>query len=168
MHEFIVDTNVPLIAKGDSHMSTMCEENCANFIEGFLTGKKILVIDDEYAILDEYMRCIPTTGPINFASIFLKWIYENQANVNKVKQVKINKIGEKKFEEIPSSLSNLNIDPSDLKFIAVAISNGGKAPIAEAADSKWIGWENELLKNNVKLHFNCKKELNDVFKRKIG
>lgn len=168
MIEFVVDTNVPLIARGASHMSMECEENCTKFIELFLRGRQILVIDEDYFILDEYLREIEIAGPPDYANRFLKWLYTNQANPHRVKQVRINRIGVNEFEEIPAPLSSLGIDPSDLKFIATAIANGGKAQIAEASDSKWIGWENELNNNNVKIHFTCKRELNEIFKRKIG
>jgi len=168
MVEFIVDTNVPLIARGASHMSLECEDNCAKFIEHFLRGRQILVIDDAYAILDEYMKRIETTGPPDYSNRFLKWLFENQGNPHRVKLVKINQIGENNFEEIPESLGHLKIDPSDLKFIAVAIANKGKAQIAEASDSKWIGWESELNSHNIQIRFICKRELNEIFKRKIG
>jgi len=168
MVEFIVDTNVPLIARGTSHMSLECEENCATFIERFLRGRQILVIDEDYFILEEYLREIKTTGPPDYANLFLKWIFNNQANPHRVKKVKIKQIRENEFEEIPDPLNNLGIDPSDLKFIAAAIANNGKAQIAEASDSKWIGWERKLTKHRIKTYFLCKQELNKIFKRKIG
>jgi hypothetical protein len=48
MLEFVVDTNVPLIARGISHMSLECEETCAQFIELFFKGKQCLVLDQNY------------------------------------------------------------------------------------------------------------------------
>ncbi len=167
MDEFVVDTNVPLIAQGGSHMSISCEEACALFIELFLRGRQVLVIDDNYELIGEYMDQISTSGPVNFANRFLKWLFENQSNPHRVKQVKINLYGGGSYEEIPENLTELNIDPSDFKFIAVAISNQGKASIAEASDSKWIGWEKALNDLGVRVVFLCKQELAKMYQKKM-
>jgi hypothetical protein len=168
MDEFVMDTNVPLIARGNSHMSADCEQTCSRFIEHFLRGRQILVIDDDFEIIGEYMDQISTSGPVNYANRFLKWLFENQNNQHRVKQVKINLYGAGSYEEIPEKLTELNIDPSDLKFIAVAISNQSKAPIAEASDSKWIGWEDALRELGIKIVFLCKQELGEIYEKKMG
>ncbi len=167
MDEFVVDTNVPLIARGKSHMSADCELICAQFIEPFLRGRQILVIDDDFELIGEYMGQISTSGPANYDNRFLKWLFENQGNPNRVKQVKINHNITGSYAEIPASFTEFNIDPSDLKFIAVAIANFGKAPIAEASDSKWIGWEKELSDLGIKVVFLCKQELAETYRRKM-
>ncbi len=168
MDEFVVDTNVPLIARGESHMSADCELSCAKFIELFLRGRQVLVIDDNYELINEYMNQIPISGPVNFANRFLKWLFENQGNPHRIKQVKINRFDSGTYTEIYEPLSHINIDPSDLKFIAVAIANFGKAPIAEASDSKWIGWEEELRELGIKVLFLCKRELAEIYHKKMG
>ncbi|MBE0640041.1 MAG: hypothetical protein IH598_16110 [Bacteroidales bacterium] len=168
MDEFVVDTNVPLIARGESHMSTDCELACARFIENFLRGRQILVIDDDFELIGEYMNQIPLSGPVNFANRFLKWLFENQGNSHRVKQVKINLYDSGSNEENLKGLLAINIDPSDLKFIAVAFANFGKAPIAEASDSKWIGWERALHDLGIKVDFLCKRELAEIFQKKMG
>ncbi len=168
MDEFVVDTNVPLIARGKSHMSTDCELVCARFIELFLRGRRILVIDDDFELIGEYMDQISTSGPANYDNRFLKWLFENQGNPHRVKQLKINLPDSGSNEENLTGLLNINIDPSDLKFIAVAIANFGRAPIAEASDSKWIGWEEALNELGIKVLFLCKQELAEVYKKKMG
>lgn len=168
MDEFVMDTNVPLIARGESHMSADCEQACARFIELFLRGRQILVIDDNFELIGEYMNQIPLSGPINFANRFLKWLYENQGNSHRVKQVKINLCDFGSNEENFEGLFEIKIDPSDLKFIAVAIANFGKAPIAEASDSKWIGWEEALNELGIKVVFLCKRELAEIYQKKMG
>lgn len=168
MDEFVVDTNVPLIARGESHMSIDCEQACARFIELFLRGRQILVIDDNFELIGEYMNQISMSGPINYANRFLKWLFENQGNPHRVKQVKIYHHEKKTCEDIQIILSDLKVDPSDLKFFALAISNMGKAPIAEASDSKWIGWEKALNDLGIRVVFLCKQELAEAYQRKMG
>jgi hypothetical protein len=67
---------------------------------------------------------------------------------------------------VPQNLHALNFDWSDRKFIAVAIANDKIAPIIEAGDSKWIGWESALNNEGISVDFLCKKELWEKYNQK--
>ena len=166
MNEFIVDTNVPLVANGDAeHMSLDCQENCVMFISKLLSGVYSIVIDDSFHIIREYEQNLKGNTQQNFGNSFLKWLLTNQHNPSKVKQVHINQIDEFNFEEVPQALIDIGFDNSDRKFIAVAVSNNFASPIAQAADSKWIGWEHILNQENIDVLFLCKKELESFFQK---
>ncbi len=139
MMEYIIYTNVPLVAQGDaSQMSEDCTINCANFLEKLFQGHFKLVIDDNYHLIGEYEQKMIQGYHTQYGRRFLKWIYNYQANPIKVKTVEINQLDEYNFEEVPQSLIEIGFDNSDRKFIAVAIANENNAPIVQAADSEWI------------------------------
>jgi len=167
MVEIIVDTNVPLVADGEE-MTTHCQISCSSFMEDVLRGKKRVVIDDQWIIIREYGHKLPNSSQNSFSKLFYKYIVTHQGNPVKVKQVSITPLGEDDFEEFPESLRAVGFDISDRKFVAVAIVNRGKAAIAQAADSKWVGWEEALSKVGVNVLFLCKDELREKFQQKMG
>lgn len=167
MDEFVVDTNVPILAKGGSHMSSECELACAGFIELFLRGRQVLVIDDNFELISEYMRQISYSGPLNFANRFLKWILSNQNKPHRVKQVRVSSDNSRCDGFTLKALTDISFDPSDVKFVAVALANDCAAPIAQAADSKWIGWEETLNELGLQVMFLCKKELAEIYDKKM-
>ena len=44
-------------------------------------------------------------------------------------------------------------DPSDRKFVAVALASG--SPVANATDTDWLDYQTALEANGVELHFVC-------------
>lgn len=167
MPECIIDTNVVLVAEPSTHMSNECSARCADFIGSVVSGKFLMVIDDDYLLLEEYERYKDKHNPYSYPQRFLKWIYTYQSNPRYIKQVKINKSETSGFKEIPESIKTVGIDPSDLKFIAVSFANSNLAPIYEASDSKWIGWEKSLNEEGVQVIFLCKDELSATYNKKM-
>lgn len=167
MTEYIVDTNVPLVAQGTAtQMSGNCILNCVNFLERLFQGHFILVIDSDYHLIGEYSNQMNKGSQYQYGNRFLKWIYNNQANPCKIKTVEINQLDEFNFKEVPQSLIDIGFDNSDRKFVAVAIANNNRASIAQAADSKWIGWDEALISEGITVHFLCKDELKAIHQTK--
>lgn len=165
--EYIIDTNVPLVAQGTAnHMTIDCSSKCAEFLEKLFVGKFKLVLDTEYHLIREYEIKMPKGSQSQYGNRFLKWIYNNQANPLKVKQVEIHQLDEYNFTEVPQRLVDIGFDNSDRKFVAVAIANNNQAPIAQAADSKWIGWEEALNNEGITVRFLCKEELEVIHQTK--
>lgn len=166
MTEYIIDTNVPLVAQGSgNHMSSNCTQNCVAFLERLFNGHFKLVIDDGYHLIAEYQNLMLKGSQAQYGNRFLKWIFTHQDNPLKIKTVEVNQLDEYNFKEVPKSLIEIGFDNSDRKFVAVAVANNYRAPIAQAADSKWIGWEDALNKEGISVFFLCKEEL-EVFYRK--
>ncbi len=53
--EYVIDTNVLLVANNLSGMSSDCAEGCIRFIQSFWR-QHTLVIDNQYLVLQEYMH----------------------------------------------------------------------------------------------------------------
>jgi len=168
MAELILDTNLPLIAKGVSNFSAECIEACKGWLDEIFDNQHLIVIDDEYHLLDEYRNSMDSSGPQDYGNRFLKWIYTNQGNPALVKQVHIHSIGGHDFSEFPESLRQIGFDRSDRKFVALAIANNCQAPIIQAGDSKWIGWQGSLAEHGVNLILPCLSELKMIYKKKMG
>lgn len=169
MKEYIVDTNVPLVANGNSDMNDDCVAACTIFIQGFKLGKFKVVIDDMYLLIKEYQHKLKPKGQAKAGDLFFNWVLTNQTNPNWVKQVSITPQppSEYAFAEFPASLESVCIDNSDRKFIALAKSNQGVAPIAQAADSKWVGWVTALREEGIEVEFLCYQELLEIYQRKM-
>jgi hypothetical protein len=131
-----------------------------------MNGKYLLVIDKNFYIIGEYANKMTPLPTHKFCNRFYKWVLTNHNNSSKVKRVDINQIDEYNFLEVPRRLIDINFDNSDRKFIAVAIANNNRAPIAQAADSKWIKWEHNIINEGIKILFLCRDELEIINKRK--
>lgn len=163
--EYIVDTNVLLVANGQSSMSLPCMENCVKFIQSFW-GQHILVIDDQYLVLGEYLNKLRTKRG-GIGDKFLKIALTKQ---RRVKQVTITRSGntDHDFIEYPDALSSIAIDLSDRKFFALSNANNTETPIVQASDSKWIGWAEALHAAGFPVYFLCESELSEIFQKKMG
>jgi hypothetical protein len=163
--EYIVDTNVLLVANGQSDMSLPCVEHCVRFVQSFW-GQHVLVIDDQYLVLGEYLHKLRTKRG-GIGDKFLKLVLTRHSSV---KRVSITRSGntDHDFVEYPETLSSVDIDLSDKKFIALSKANNSETPIAQASDSKWIGWAVALEAEGIKVEFLCKGELSEIFQKKMG
>jgi hypothetical protein len=62
MSAFVVDTNVPIVAKGrDTHANPACTLACVDVLS-LIHSKGVVVLDDGMCILDEYMRYLNMAG----------------------------------------------------------------------------------------------------------
>ncbi|MGE7775520.1 hypothetical protein ACQKLP_12400 [Chitinophaga sp. NPDC101104] len=166
MSEVIIDTNIPLVAGGYSDMPDSCRESCIQLIDEIIENKHIVIIDNIYKIIGEYENKIQYISEVNYARQFLKWVYTNQGNDTRIRSVELTEIAENEYEEFPDEIEDF--DHSDRKFVAVAIANDYKAPIYQASDSKWIGWEQSLNEVGVQVVFLCKKSLAEKFRKKMN
>ena len=72
-----------------------------------------------------------------------------------------------KFKEFPRDKAlEAAFDPADRKFVAASNAHPDKPPILEAADSKWLGWEDQLKKYGIKVEVLCRGELEAIRGRK--
>lgn len=163
--EYVVDTNVLLVANGLSNMSLDCEEACVRFIQSFW-GQHILVIDNQYQVLEEYLHKL-NTKKSGIGDKFLKQVLTKHG---RVKEVPLTRSGntDYDFDEYPDMLDSVDIDLSDKKFIAISNANDTTTPIAQASDSKWIGWAEALQAAEIPVHFLCREELSAIFQKKMG
>lgn len=159
----IIDTNVPLVANGESAMSLKCALKCIVFLEE-LMKRGTIVLDGGFQILNEYMNKLPTGGDDKVGDLFLQWVQTNLRNTGKVETVDITESSHRDtwFVEIPIDMGLEDFDPSDLKFIAVSFKHPEKPIIVNAADTDWLSIKEILHTCGITVVNICEKELEEI------
>ena len=168
----IVDTNVLLVAdRQHADISAECVIACVDRLVA-LKETGVVVIDDEYHLLEEYLHKIDVTRGKQAGAVFLKWLINNKTNPQHVEQVHITQTGENRFNEFPADPALKDFDPSDRKFVAVANAypdQDKKPPIWQAADSKWLDWWPALQKHKIRVDFlnECREDIRRFYRQKF-
>ena len=151
----IIDTNVLLVAsKKAPQASEACELACEKHLQNLMNAG-VLVIDNQWLIIKEYMHKNSQSGQPNAGDKFLKWVLLNHTNPNRCEKVTITQIAENDFAEFPRSPDLAKFDPSDRKFVAVALTHPAKPAIVNAVDSDWRNYEEALANHGISINFLC-------------
>ena len=155
MKTHIVDTNVILVANGlHSKVDEECVLACRRKLTEIVEGGRVS-IDEHGLILTEYGSMTRPWAGKREGDVFLKWLLQNQGNPSRCDRVALTEHSTRGFESFPDHPDLEDFDKSDRKFVAVAAAHGHKPPIAQAADSKWLGWAPALLKSGITVEFLC-------------
>ena len=133
MSVFVVDTNVAIAANGrDTHADERCQLACTEKLEG-LVRHGIVAVDDVGLILEEYRHHLYYSGRPGVGDVFFKHVFNSQYGCDRVQRIPVTPSDDdgRGFEELPENA----FDPSDRKFLAVAVTAG--AVILNATDSDW-------------------------------
>ena len=167
MSDVVIDTNVLLVADGrGEQMSEDCLIACVKRLELVRESERV-VLDYGWLILGEYQNKLVPNGSPTPGNAFLKWLLQAQ----QITWVTITPTNAEsnKFAEFPPDDGLVNsFDPEDRKFVAVANAHPDKPPILESADSKWLGWENQLKAHGINVEMICRRELEEIHKRKTN
>lgn len=130
----VVDTNVLIAAnRRGTHVDEQCQLRCADAILE-LRRSGIAVLDDRDLILEEYRRYANVGRQPGVGDMFFKYLSDHRylpgAGVE-CATVTPTPDTSRGFDELPVN----SLDPSDRKFLAVAVVAG--ASILNAADSDW-------------------------------
>ncbi len=151
----VVDTNVLIVANHKAPQASLeCVLACVEHLNN-LRKSDILVIDSDWLIIGEYRRKNSESGQPGVGDAFLKWMLTNRTNPKHCEQVHITQLAENDFVEFPRSPSLAGFDPSDRKFVAVALTHPQRPAIANAVDSDWRNYESALADHGVKVDFLC-------------
>jgi len=164
LKSFVVDTNVAVVA--NQHRSPQagltCILACIDALDRIKQRGRI-VIDRQLCgffqsrILDEYRGNLSLSGQPGLGDAFLRWVWDNQATAERCEQVEIHPRGNsgEDYEEFPDDPTLRRFDPSDRKFVAVAIGSKNSAEILNAVDPDW--WEHRvaLKRCGVRVKFLC-------------
>ena len=92
-----------------------------------------MYLDEQDLIFNEYRNHLHFSGEPGAGDAFFKYIYNHQFSDSRVGRVPItpSRNASKGFEELPEN----RLDPSDRKFLAVAVV--ADASIVNATDSDW-------------------------------
>ena len=157
MNAYVVDTNVVVVASCRAPQAgPACVLACINALEQ-ITQDGLIVLDDQYRILTEYTNNLSPSGQPGVGDAFFKWVLRNQANIERCERVTIHPRGNsgEDYVEFPSTPSLCKFDPSDRKFVAVAIGSTNDPEVLNAVDPDW--WEHrvELKRCGVRVKFLC-------------
>ena len=155
----VVDTNVAVVANGKSQQaSAACVLTCTEKLQQIMTGELKLVLDNDWRILNEYMRNLRSNGA-DVGDRFLGWLLANKDR--QCDYVSITPIGgsENDFQEFPTDPALTSFDPADRKFIAVALAHAEKPPILQAVDSEWWNYREAFRQNGVTIDFICEDDI---------
>ena len=160
MMAVIVDTNVPVVANGQSpQASPNCVDTCINRLERIIRGEEKLVLDDRWIILSEYIQNLRSSGEPGAGDRFLLWILMNKDEQCDLVSIMSVDGSENEFEEFPDDPALNDFDPADRKFIAVACAHLERPPILQAVDSKWLDFHNAFRRNGVTVEFICEDDI---------
>ncbi|WP_440060517.1 hypothetical protein ACTAB0_16640 [Pseudomonas syringae] len=130
----VIETNIAISANGkNTHASLECQLACITFLSEIVSQKKNVAIDEIGLILEEYAKYLCYSGQPEVGDEFFKYLNDNQYYPNRITRVKItpNDIAARGFDELPDN----SMDPSDRKFLVVALVSNAK--IVNALDSDW-------------------------------
>jgi len=164
----VVDTNVPVVANGRSpQASGECARTCAVRLNE-LTKRGKIVLDDDWLILKEYVRNLDQSGQPGPGDAFLKWVLLNHANPNRCEKVRLTPTDASKtnFAEFPQSLELQRFDPSDRKFVAVALGHPDKPPVLQATDAQWWDLRDHMKEAGVTIDFLCPNDIKRISSRR--
>ena len=157
MQAVVVDTNVMVIANGESGRAGPADILvCIDALEKARL-KQIVSIDSGLRFFDEYFTYMNRSGQPGVGDAFAKWLFENQGNPQRCEQVDITPkpTDPADFEEFPNDPDLAGFDRSDRKFVAVAIASAYAPKVLNASDSDWWIFRSQLAKHGVAVNFLC-------------
>lgn len=152
MTDIVVDTNVwAMVDKSIAEVTTVeeldCIEVCKDWLKSFIESEDRLIVDLSYQILLEYRQNIKRGG---LAEQRLNQL-ETQPR-ERLYEVEI------EFDNNGKAILPEDIefhDPSDRKFVAVAIQSDPYAPIYNATDTDWAKEKDKLIAQGFTIHELC-------------
>ncbi len=155
----IVDTNVPVVANGNAEQaSPACVAGCVQAIRE-IYQQHVLVLDDGWRVLREYIANLRSTGQPGVGDEFLQWVLVNRTNRVRCEQVPLTRQphaeDDNDFCEFPDDEALAHFDRSDRKFVALALAHHAHPPVYNAVDSDWWLFHNALAAHGVGIVFVC-------------
>lgn len=157
MKAIVVETNVIAVANEMAdHADMACVGACINALETAQDKRKI-VIDSGQILFSEYFRYANRAGQPGLGDAFVKWLWDNQANVRHCERVDITSLNNDpgNFAEFPDDPNLQGFDRSDRKFVAVALAGRRKPKIINAVDTDWWHYKDELRNYGITIQFLC-------------
>jgi hypothetical protein len=152
----VVDTNVPVVANGASpQASPVCVSRCRERIVRVTKGRERLVLDDHFAVFNEYRSRLSLSGQPGVGDMFLRWVHDNQFNASRCERVAVTRHPDRGYVEFPDDPRLAGFDPSDRKFVAVSAVSPHAPPILNAVDSDWWDHELALARHGIKVVHLC-------------
>ena|ERR1700722_5212996 len=154
----IVDTNVAFVADGNTRQADQaCGDVCIERLLAIMQSGGLL-LDEDDAIVAEYIAALGHSGRPGVGRAFVKWAFDYRFDAARCGRVSIRQRadgGWRRYEEFPNVPALEGFDPSDQKFVAVAIASGVAPPILNAVDSDWWSYKTSLVAAGITVEFLC-------------
>jgi hypothetical protein len=162
----VVDTNVPLVVKGLGDWPPALRDACEELLEEILLRKVPVVTDEGGEIFAEYLHQLDLSGRPSLGDEFVKYVHDYRYTWPDESMPDI--LPEVEAENAYAVLGgdDEEIDPSDRKFVAAAKAAG--VHVDQAADTKWLLWEQVLKRHGVSVRFVHEPSLRILYKGKFG
>jgi hypothetical protein len=156
MTAVVMDTNIGVVANRRApHAGIECVSSCVGALVEIRERHHVL-LDDRGLILDEYRRHLSPSGQPGPGDALFKWLWDNQWNPEHCRQMPVTPVSEQRgFEEFPEDPDLAAFDPSDRKFVAVALASGEQPEILNASDTDWWHHREALSRHGVEVRFLC-------------
>jgi hypothetical protein len=150
----VIDTNVLAVANElHAPAGVACVEACNGALRK--AQRSVVLIDDNHAILSEYQTYCSHAGQPGLGDAFFKWLWNNQGNPTRCRQIRITPNASRVFDEFPEDPDLSAFDLDDRKFVAVAVASGLNPDILNASDTDWWISREALYRNGVRIRFLC-------------
>lgn len=137
MSSVVIDCNVLITADGRNDSPKKgCEARCIERLLEIQEYRNTVLWDDAGRIQGEYLGNIPFPHPPGVASRFLLWAWRGNSR-RVVITPRHNDDRREDYEEFPDDPDLAGFDPSDRKYVAVAIASKENPPILNATDTDW-------------------------------
>jgi hypothetical protein len=152
----VVDTNVLVVANGRDcpQANLACIRLCRQQLQNIQQSGGLL-LDDTWHIIREYKKEVSQSGQPGLGDAFLRWVLTNQDNPDRCQQIHITQLGENEFAEFPNDPDLAKFDPSDRKFVAVALTHPDCPTILNAVDSDWQQFGATLAHHGIRIQQLC-------------
>lgn len=169
MDKCIIDTNVP--TKASYPVNERKEDeleligSCIDFIHEFINNEESkLVLDCDWEIVGEYKNNIKDT---DVGKQFLQWLYSYMAKMDVVTDMPKLEKQNGEYIAFPKCEELADFDVADRKFIALSLTHCDNPPIVQAADGKWLGFEEILRDYGVHIEFLDREYVTMKYNQKI-
>jgi hypothetical protein len=136
MPGYVIETNVCVAANGrDTHVTPKCAAAARSLLRASRSG--VVYVDTGGACEGEYRRNLRASGEPGLGDEFFLWLCENQWHGTLIRRVAITPCvvaDRPSYAEFPTDPRLESFDPSDRKWIAVALKCGERPTIYNATD----------------------------------
>jgi hypothetical protein len=167
----VIDTNVVVVANKQSpQASSDCIATCEKRLYNVRESYGRLAIDSKWRIIGEYQRYLNLGQQPRPGDLFVKWVLSNVRDEDAIDSINITPIDSDpaNFHEFPQVPELSGFDPSDRKFVAVAMVHPEHPSILQAVDSLWWGFKDALERNGVNVEFICESDIQNLYDQRLG
>lgn len=151
MSRYVIDTNVPIVANGnDESVGLACRIAAVELLQKAIKDG-VIYLDTGGEIQTEYRTYLNPKGQPGVGDLFYRAVINSHPK--NVRRVEVSKRADGEYVDVPQAIVDGGFDPSDRKFIAVALKSN--ASVHNAVDSDWVNDRVLLEGNGVEIVFLC-------------